>query len=161
MVELLSVAIGIGLAVSLLFSELFGLAAGGMVVPGYFAVALSRPIDVILTVIAALATYLIVYLMSTLMIVYGKRRTVMMILVGYLVRMLFNHMPVDFLSPVEELAGPHTEFQVIGYIIPGLMAIWFDRQGWIETLCVLLAAAVVIRLTLILIFGFELNMAGL
>ncbi len=33
MVELLSVAIGIGLAVSLLFSELFGLAAGGMVVP--------------------------------------------------------------------------------------------------------------------------------
>ena len=85
MADLLSVAIGIGLAVSLLFSELFGLAAGGMVVPGYFALALSRPIDVALTVIAALATYLIVYLMSTFILVYGKRRTVLMILVGYLV----------------------------------------------------------------------------
>ena len=35
--DLLPVSVGIGLAVSLLFSELFGLAAGGMVVPGYVA----------------------------------------------------------------------------------------------------------------------------
>ena len=34
MTDLLTVAIGIGLAISLLFSEMFGLAAGGMVVPG-------------------------------------------------------------------------------------------------------------------------------
>jgi hypothetical protein len=32
--DLLSASIGIGLAISLLFSEMFGLAAGGMVVPG-------------------------------------------------------------------------------------------------------------------------------
>ena len=158
MVELLSVAIGIGLAVSLLFSEMFGLAAGGMVVPGYFAVALGRPIDVLLTILAALATYLIVYLMSTFIIVYGRRRTVLMILVGYLVRILFNYIPMSALESVDEFAGPNTEFQVIGYIIPGLIAIWFDRQGWIETLCALLSAAVVIRLILILIFGIELSM---
>lgn len=158
MVELLSVAIGIGLAVSLLFSELFGLAAGGMVVPGYFAVALNRPIDVILTILAALATYLIVYLMSTFIIVYGRRRTVLMILVGYLVRMLFNYIPMELITTVEQYANEMTQFQVIGYIIPGLIAIWFDRQGWIETLCALLTAAVAIRLVLILIFGIELNL---
>ncbi len=158
MVELLSVAIGIGLAVSLLFSELFGLAAGGMVVPGYFALALSRPIDVVLTIVAALVTYLIVYLMSTFIIVYGRRRTVLMILVGYLVRILFNYIPMELITSVETYASEQTEFQVIGYIIPGLIAIWFDRQGWVETLCALVTAAVVIRLILVLIFGHELNM---
>lgn len=158
MVELLSVAIGIGLAVSLLFSELFGLAAGGMVVPGYFALALSRPIDVVLTIAAALATYLIVYLMSTFIIVYGRRRTVLMILVGYLVRILFNYLPAELLSSVESYANEQTQFQVIGYIIPGLIAIWFDRQGWIETLSALITAAVAIRLVLILIYGNELRM---
>jgi poly-gamma-glutamate biosynthesis protein PgsC/CapC len=155
--ELLTVAIGVGLAVSLLFSELFGLAAGGMVVPGYFALALSRPIDAILTLAAAMATYMIVHLMSTFIIVYGKRRTVLMILVGYLVRMLFTYIPVDLLDPVARFASPSTEYQVIGYIIPGLIAIWFDRQGWIETLCALVTAAVAIRLVLILVFGSELG----
>ena len=81
-----------------MFSELFGLAAGGMVVPGYFALYLNRPIDVVLTILAALATYMIVYLMCTFIIVYGRRRTVLMILVGYLVRMLFNYIPMDFIT---------------------------------------------------------------
>jgi len=76
------------------------------------------------------------------------------------VRMLFNSIPISLLDPMELYASPQTEFQVIGYIIPGLMAIWFDRQGWVETMCTLLTAAVVIRLTLVLIFGVELQMQG-
>ncbi|MEZ5302916.1 MAG: poly-gamma-glutamate biosynthesis protein PgsC/CapC [Verrucomicrobiales bacterium] len=64
--ELLTAAIGIGLAISLLFSELFGLAAGGLVVPGYFALYLNHPIVIAMTVAAALATYLIVRLLLVL-----------------------------------------------------------------------------------------------
>ena len=47
------------------------------------------------------------------------------------------------------------EFTVIGYIIPGLIAIWIDRQGLVETLSALLTASVVVRLILILVFGAE------
>jgi poly-gamma-glutamate biosynthesis protein PgsC/CapC len=157
MIELLSVAIGIGLAVSLLFSEMFGLAAGGMVVPGYFALYLNRPVDILLTVIAALVTFGIVHLLSTFVIVYGKRRTVLMILVGYLIRMLMNHIPAEFLQSVAPLTDTKAEFAVIGYIIPGLIAIWIDRQGLVETLSALATASVVIRLILILIYGIELD----
>ena len=57
MIDILTASIGIGLAVSLLFSEMFGLAAGGMVVPGYIALYLNRPIDIALTLAAALVTY--------------------------------------------------------------------------------------------------------
>ncbi|HEX2223230.1 MAG TPA: poly-gamma-glutamate biosynthesis protein PgsC/CapC, partial [Thermoanaerobaculia bacterium] len=47
-----------------------------------------------------------------------------------------------------------TELRVIGYIIPGLLAIWIDRQGLVETVSILLTAAVVVRLTLI-VLGVE------
>jgi poly-gamma-glutamate biosynthesis protein PgsC/CapC len=153
MISLLSVAIGVGLAVSLLFSELFGLAAGGMVVPGYFALYLNRPVDILLTIVAALATYFVVHLMSTFVIVYGKRRTVLMILVGYLVRIAMNTIPFETAGLVD-LSGAN-EFKVIGYIIPGLIAIWIDRQGLVETLSALISASVVVRLILILAFGAE------
>ncbi len=157
MAEVLSVAIGIGLAVSLLFSELFGLAAGGMVVPGYFAIYMDKPFDIILTLGVAILAYFIVHLLSTFIIVYGRRRTVLMILVGYIVRMLIDTLPLASLGSIQPLAVGEPAFAVIGYIIPGLVAIWIDRQGLIETLSALLAAAVAIRLILILIYGVELH----
>lgn len=161
MIDLLSASIGIGLAVSLLFSEVFGLAAGGMVVPGYIALYLNRPVDIILTVAAALITYLVVHSLSTFIIVYGKRRTVLMIIIGYLVRGLFTQIPFYASDPLFELSqrlgNVPAEFAVIGYVIPGLIAIWMDRQGVLETLSALVTSAVVVRLTLMLVFGQELQ----
>jgi poly-gamma-glutamate biosynthesis protein PgsC/CapC len=161
MIDLLSASIGIGLAVSLLFSEMFGLAAGGMVVPGYIALYLNRPIDVILTLLAALVTYFVVHALSTFIIVYGKRRTVLMIIIGYLVRGLFEQIPFYASDPLfiisQQLSDVPAEFAVIGFVIPGLIAIWMDRQGVIETLAALVTAAVAVRLALMLVFGLELQ----
>lgn len=161
MVDLLSASIGIGLAVSLIFSEMFGLAAGGMVVPGYIALYLNRPVNVILTILAALLTFFVVKSLSTFIIVYGKRRTVLMIVIGYLVRGLFTLIPLWQSERLYELSltfGDVTaNFDVIGYVIPGLIAIWMDRQGVWETLAALITSAVVVRLTLMLVFGLELQ----
>ena len=161
MIDLLSASIGIGLAVSLLFSEVFGLAAGGMVVPGYIALYLNRPVDIVLTIVAALTTYLVVHSLSTFIIVYGKRRTVLMIVIGYLIRGLMELIPFpasDSLVAISDrLSGAPAEFAVIGYVIPGLIAIWMDRQGVIETLSALVTSAVVVRLVLMLVFGLELQ----
>src|SRR5690606_7357776 len=105
MIDTMSVAIGIGLAVSLVFSEVFGLAAGGMVVPGYFAMYLNRPVDIALTIACALITYMIVHLLSSVIIIYGRRRTVLMILVGYITRAVFSWLPLGTAAPVAALAG--------------------------------------------------------
>lgn len=157
MIDLVSVAIGIGLAVSLVFSEVFGLAAGGMVVPGYMALYLDRPLHLLLTIGCSLSTYLVVRLMSTFVIIYGRRRTVAMILSGYLMRALFDLIPLDLLMshsiPPDEIASEQDAVRVIGYIIPGLIAIWMDRQGVVETLSSLAAAAVAVRLIMILLYG--------
>ena len=79
MMELLSLSVGIGLAVSLLFTEMFGVASGGMIVPGYIALSLTRPLDVALTIGAGVVTFAIVHTLSSFVILYGRRRTVSMI----------------------------------------------------------------------------------
>jgi gamma-polyglutamate biosynthesis protein CapC len=153
MIDLLTLSIGLGLAVSLIFSELFGLAAGGMVVPGYIALHLTQPLDVILTLIAGLATFAVVHGLSTLMIVYGRRRTVLMILVGYLIGTVGRALIGGHIS-----LAPNLEYNLpgfIGFIIPGLIAIWIDRQGLVETFGTLLTASVIVRLLLILAVGSE------
>ena len=149
MIETLTLAIGIGLAVSLVFTELFGLAAGGMVVPGYIAIAMSAPLDVLLTLTTAVLTYVIVHALSSLIIIYGRRRTVLMVLVGFVVGALIR----GWVG--EQPDVPMLDSAVVGYIIPGLIAIWLDRQGIIETLSTLLTASVVVRLVLLLVLGEE------
>lgn len=161
MIDILTASIGIGLAVSLMFSELFGLAAGGMVVPGYVALYLNRPIDILLTVTASLLTYMIVHSLSTFIIVYGKRRTVLMIIIGYLVRGVLNLIPfytsTSLLALSQQFSDAPADFSVIGFVIPGLIAIWMDRQGVVETLAALIISATVVRLVLMLVFGMELQ----
>jgi gamma-polyglutamate biosynthesis protein CapC len=153
MTELLPLSIGIGLAVSLLFSELFGLAAGGMVVPGYIALNLHHPLDVFVTLAAGFATFAVVHALASIVIIYGKRRTVLMILVGYLLGSIGR----TFLGTSELFADAPVDFNLIGFIIPGLIGIWIDRQGLLETISALVTAAVVVRLILVLVVGPEMQ----
>ena len=148
MIELVALFIGCGLVISLLFSELFGLAAGGLVVPGYLAYHLNNPIALATTVGVAFITYLLVQLVSSLAIVYGRRRTVLMILTGYLLGMAVRFLAVGNF-------GLESTEAIIGFIIPGLIAIWMDRQGIVETVTALTTASVITRLVLILVLGGE------
>jgi len=147
--DLIPNAIGIGLVVSLVFSETLGLAAGGMVVPGYIALNLTNPVAVLMTLVLGVVAYLIVRVMSTFMILFGRRRTVVIILVGFMLGMLFRgFMQID-------LGGQTYQLHAIGYIIPGLVAMWLDRQGVVETSATLLTSGVLVKLLLIMIYGGE------
>jgi poly-gamma-glutamate biosynthesis protein PgsC/CapC len=145
-IELLTVSIGLGLAASLLYGELFGLAAGGMVVPGYIALYANKPVDVALTLLAALVTFGVLKGLSQIAIVYGRRRTALTILVGYLVGLAFR---MWLESPIT----PFAEGAIIGFIIPGLIAIWYQRQGVVQTTLSLVTAAVIVRMVLVVVIG--------
>lgn len=168
--NILAVSIGIGLFFTLLLSTSFGLAAGGLVVPGYMALQLMSPLSVLVTLAAAFVTFLIVRMLSSYIVIYGRRQTIIMILTGYLIAGLLD-MFLGSLVAWADLQmvgqGGDAEAQVaqlesgfmmsvmdtsiIGYIIPGLIAIWFDRQGVLQTLCGLAVTAVLVRLALIVI----------
>lgn len=145
----LTLAIGVGLLVCLLFVGYLGLMTGGMVVPGYLALAMHHPGTVILTLIDALIVFGIVRVLSHFLIIYGRRRIALVILIAFLsgviMRMIFGSY-----YAVETFGSA---FTVIGYIIPGLIALSMDRQGIIETITALLIASSVVRLVLIILIG--------
>ncbi len=149
MIELLPFSIGIGLVVSILLGEVFGMVGAGLVVPGYLALYLTQPAIVITTVSAGFAAFILVRAIGSFVIIYGRRRTVLMILAGFLMGSLARF----FIHP----PGNELEFAVIGFIIPGLIAVWLDRQGVIESICSLLTASIIVRLILVLIFGEALH----
>lgn len=145
MIELLPVSIGIGLVIGLLVSEIFGIASGGLIVPGYVALYLLRPMDLAVTIGVAFLTFGIISVLGNFFIVFGRRRTALMILVGYLLGMGLR-------SWVGLFAG---EWEIIGYIIPGLIAVWMDRQGIVETLSALTIVSSAVRLILVITLGSE------
>lgn len=140
-------AIGLGLFISLLFSETLGLAAGGMIVPGYMALALGEPWRVAGTIVVSLVTYLCVRLLSNFMLIYGRRRIVIIVLIGFVFGALSRELMV-FTFPELTLG-----LQAVGYVIPGLIALWMERQGVWKTISTMLVAAVLVRLILIVVHG--------
>ncbi|MGK0189638.1 MAG: poly-gamma-glutamate biosynthesis protein PgsC/CapC [Verrucomicrobiales bacterium] len=151
MIDLLTVSIGVGLVVSLLFAEFFGFKAGGLVVPGYFAVFTFQPLSVLLTLGISILTYLVMRLVASIVIIYGKRRTALAILTGYVLGVAFQQLAGD------QIPGLGSDYQVIGFIIPGLIALWMDRQGVVETVTSLATVAMVTRLILILLIPAEIE----
>src|SRR5262249_5111819 len=108
-------AVGLGLVISLIFSETLGVAAGGMVVPGYLALMIHQPMRVLGTVAAALATLGTMTILSRYMLIYGRRRIVVAVLIGFAVGGLTREL---FPMYVE---GTGLDLRVVGYVIPGLM----------------------------------------
>ncbi|NLE86065.1 MAG: poly-gamma-glutamate biosynthesis protein PgsC [Myxococcales bacterium] len=151
MTDLLPIAIGLGLVVSLLLSEYLGVASAGMVVPGYVALYLTMPARLLVTAVAAGLTYGAIRIIGEYLIVYGRRRTALAILLGYLLGAVAGRVGEHSFASAD--AGDET---VIGYIIPGLVAIWMDRQGPVETLSALTICSVLVRLLLVLFVGAEL-----
>lgn len=139
--------IGLGMLASFFLTETVGLAAGGIVVPGYFALTLHEPVRVVVTVLVSLVTFGLLQLLGKVMLVYGRRLLVLAILIGYLLGYLTR------IAPVLKVGAGQLDVGVVGYVIPGLVAYWMHRQGVVQTVATMLVAAVLTRLTVTAISG--------
>lgn len=138
-------SVGIGMFLSLILTETIGLAAGGIVVPGYIALVLHHPVQVIATVLAGLITYLIIKILSKYIIIYGRRLLIISILIGYLIAYLTR------ISPMLNLNTFSLNIQTVGFVIPGLIAYWIARQGIIPTLSAMIIVSSLVRLIIIIV----------
>ena len=138
-------SVGVGMFLSLILTETIGLAAGGIVVPGYIALVLHHPIQVIATILAGLITYLIIRILSRYIIIYGRRLLIISILIGYLIAYLTR------ISPMLNLNAFSLNIQTVGFVIPGLIAYWIARQGIIPTLSAMIIVASLVRLIVIIV----------
>jgi len=138
MVEL---ALGLGIALNLLFTEVLGLSSGGLVVPGYLALHLTQPSRLLATLAVGGATFASVrYGLMRLVVLYGRRRFGVTILTGFVLHGLCTLALASAPAPAD--------LRVVGYIVPGLIANTSLSQGFWTTVGTTLTIAVLVRLVL-------------
>ena len=119
----LYVAIILGLTLSLLFQEKFGINPGGMVVPGYLALTMDNPKSLIVIFLLSILTYIIVeFGLNKFLILYGRRRFLAMLLVCMLLKIAIDTLNISMGMSLGALDG-------VGIVIPGLIANCFYKQG--------------------------------
>lgn len=136
---MLTVTMSLGVAVSIILLSITGLSAGGLIAPGYLALVLDQPTTLLVLVVITCATWGIVTLLSRVLFLYGPRRFGIAILCSLLLSALLELWRPTF--------GPlGIDWRSVGYIVPGLLANQFDRQGPLPTIAMLAIAAPVVRL---------------
>lgn len=134
-------SIAIGLLYGFVLFEWLGIVAGGLVAPGYLALYFNDPISIVVCLATALLTYGIVQLLSRYCILYGRRRFIVCVLLAFFLQwtIIGNLMTAEFARGTLDL---------VGFIIPGLLANEMHRQGIGITLAALLVLSSLVWLTL-------------
>lgn len=127
----------IGLLAALLFIGATGYYPGGIIVPSYLVLFVDQPARIAGTLFISLLTVCCYKLASHYLILFGKRRFIFIILIGAVWTIFWLQvLPYFFPSSLE--------FRVIGWVIPGLIANQFERQGIVVTTASLVTVTVVV-----------------
>ena len=150
--QFIGIAIGIGMCLSLFLTETLGVTAGGVIVPGYIALYMHEPLKILVTFSIAILVVFIIKILSKFIFIYGKRRLVLSLMLGF----FLGYLSKIYFDP-ETYTFMDFDLSSIGNIIPGLIASWMDRQGVVRTLSVILMTAGTVQLLLILISGGQIH----
>ncbi len=137
---------GLGIFLGFIFFELTGFTAGGIIVPGYMALFVQDPVRILVTLIVSIFTFAIVKFFSQWFVVFGRRRFLLMVLCGFMLRILSDH-ALPFLG-----GGAGIELRAIGYVIPGIIANEYARQGVVQTILSLSIVSGMVYLLLMLFY---------
>ncbi len=144
---MIELAIVIGVLISLISIEAFGLAAGGIIIPGYVSLQLTSPDRILGTVLIAFATFLLIKGISRFTFLFGRRQMVVALLVGTILSIISHHFMIF------NTETSTAEFSAVGWVVPGLIAHWAANQGFLKTMGMLSISSVIVRFLVILCFN--------
>ncbi len=116
----------IGLVLGFLFYEMTGISPGGVIAPAYCALFVHEPNKIVMTILIALAVWGIIEFLSRRLILYGRRRLLVCLLLGFSLKVIVE-------TQLQMLPLFQFDLQSVGYIIPGLVASEISRQGVLPT----------------------------
>jgi len=134
----------LGVIVSIIFFEITDISPGGIIVPGLMVLYIQEPERMVYTVIVAVITYYVVKLLSKYLIIFGKRRFVVMIFVSILINFLLDML-------LKMTSFNMINISIIGYTIAGLIANDFHKQGLNRTIPALFICISIIELISIIL----------
>ena len=120
MVELSSLAVGLGIFVGLVWTRRTGWSCGGIITPGLLALYAPSPARAVLTLALGVVLTPLLSLCARAWDLYGRERVGAAMLLALLAQTALR-----FVLP----------FHGIGWVIAGLVAADAERQGLVMTLC--------------------------
>lgn len=124
----------IGLVLALLWAEITDVSPGGLIVAGYFALYLDRPLRVAATLAVSLLALAAYRLLAGRFLLFGRRRFVLLVLLGAVLAQAWS-----LLLP--GIPDAPAELRVIGWVVPGILASSLVRQKPLPTLASLAAVS--------------------
>ena len=118
----------IGVAVSLLFTELTGFSPAGLIVPGYIVLCLQTPVRIVYTLVITLLAW-----------GGGKLLGNFMILLAFTIDLIIASSEILPYDP-----------GIIGVLVPGIIANELERQGAVKSL---MSLAVVVGILALIMMG--------
>ncbi len=144
---LLIQSIAIGLLLSILGAEIFGLSAAGLVVPGYLAYYLNQPLHLFVILLATVFTFLFEKIIAGFTILYGRRLLAVDVLLSFVfvysleLMISWLGLPIPFIM------------DSIGYFIPALIVIFIGANGVLNTTLSALLLTLIVRFVLLVLNG--------
>jgi poly-gamma-glutamate biosynthesis protein PgsC/CapC len=136
----------VGLLISSLFIELVGVYPGGIIVPAYLGLYFDQPLRIVGTLVVSLVCFGSYKILSCFTILFGRRRFVVLILLGCFWLFIWNRLFIGNIS--QEFYGLHA----VGLVIPGIIANTYERQGIALSIISLIVATTMTYFIVKLIF---------
>ncbi|MBA7629027.1 Capsule biosynthesis protein CapC [subsurface metagenome] len=126
----------IGLVIADLYVEILDVYPGGIIVPAYVALYYDQPLRILVTILVAFLSLYSYKFLSRFLILFGKRRFVMLVLLGAVwAQIWFLLLPHFFSDPIG--------LKAIGWLIPGLLANNLEKQKIVPTLASMLIVSTI------------------
>lgn len=126
----------IGLVIAVLYVEILDVYPGGIIVPAYVALYYDQPLRILVTILVAFLSLYSYKFLSRFLILFGKRRFVMLVLLGAVwAQIWFLLLPHFFSDPIG--------LKAIGWLIPGLLANNLEKQKIVPTLASMLIVSTI------------------
>jgi len=126
----------IGLVIAVLYVEILDIYPGGIIVPAYMALYYDQPLRILATILVAFLSLYSYKFLSRFLILFGKRRFVMLVLLGAVwAQVWFLLLPHFFSDPIG--------LKAIGWLIPGLLANNLEKQKIVPTLASMLIVSTI------------------
>jgi len=153
--EAVRLALALGVILSILAYERWRLTGGAAVVAGYLGIFVNRPLYIVTTVALAVLTYYIVQnFVARKMFLYGRRRLVVMVLVGMVFQLITGLLAYLTSTDAPWLVGLYG----VGFVLPGLIAQDIERQGVKWTVVMVLGTSLLTFLLLQSVLAVKANL---
>ena len=128
--ELVRLSIIFGVVISLWVYNKYGVTTGGTIVPGYLALFVLRPTQIVTTLALATATYVIVQKqLRPRWMLWGRKLFESEIVVALFFQLIW----VGVITLMTPYAPQITLLYGIGFLLPGIIAHDMGRQGYQRT----------------------------